>query len=70
MVGSKGGARSSAVEAALLICLHRARGLGFTMAQTVSPTEASFSTALRRLSSLGITRKWVFSDGVIVAVLG
>lgn len=67
---SRGGSRSSAAEAALLICLHRALGLGFTMVQTVSPMEASFSTSLMRLSSLGITRKWVFSDGVIVAVLG
>lgn len=57
-------------KAAPPCCFPGARGLGFTMVQTVSPIEASFSTSLRRLSSLGITRKWVFSDGVIIAVLG
>ena len=64
-----GGSRGPDAKAAALLCFPGARGLGFTMVQTVSPTEASFSTSLRRLSSLGITRKWVFSDGVIIAVL-
>lgn len=68
--GASRGDSGSSVDAASLSCLHRALGLGFTMVQVVSSTVASFSTSLMRLSSLGITLKCVFSDGVIVAVLG
>lgn len=68
--GASRGSSGSWAEAASLSCLHGALGLGFTMVQIVSSTVASFSTSLMRLSSLGMTLKWVFSDGVIVAVLG
>lgn len=68
--GASRGSSGSWAEATSLSCLHRALGVGFTMVQIVSSTVASFSTSLMRLSSLGMTLKWVFSDGVIVAVLG